>query len=324
MMPRYPGLDLNSALVVLDWSGWVRRAWHASGLQVDKTAGIVAGWLAQLLSDPMPCALVAATDPPRRRHTGYRIPTWRHYSTRHLDEADRYKSNRPPATEELMAAEDALDELLRLHAIPMLGPEDPTREQNWEADDAAATAVRLATDEGRPVVLVTIDKDWTQLVTTEDPTRPMVICWDPKNDTIQDDAAVLKKFNVEPRWIRDFLALTGDNGDNIPGVDKIGGKTAAELLWAYGGLDEAIEAANVEDNRRTDRALRLLYEQQAEARFSRSLVRLWDEAPIDWNPSAQMVGGFDVRGLRRLYRDFGHTRLAELIPSFPKASWRAA
>jgi 5'-3' exonuclease len=325
MMPRYAGLDLDRALVILDWSGWVRRAWHASGLQVDKTAGIVAGWLARLLSDPMPASLVAAVDPPRRT-TGYRAPTFRHRATAHLDEKARYKAGRLPATAELMAAEGCLDELLALHAIPTLTPEDPTREQDWEADDAAAAAVRLAASEGRPCVLVSIDKDWLPLVTTEDPTRPMVICWDPQHDEITDDRAVLTKWSVEPRQITDLLALMGDNGDTIPGVKKIGPKMAASLLWHFGTLDAAIEAAphheTVDVDKPMRRALRLLDEQTREAKFSRSLVKLWDETPIEWHPPSQVVGGFDVPRLRRLYRDFGHTRLAESVPSFQKAaSW---
>lgn len=322
MMPNYPGLDLDRALVILDWSGWVRRAWHASGLQVDKTAGIVAGWLARLLSDPMPNMLVAACDPPRRMHTGFRAPTWRHRATRNLEESKQYKANRVPASAELMAVEGALDRLLELHAIPRLGPQDPTAEQDWEADDAAATAVRLAAMAGRPCVLVSVDKDWQQLVTTDDPLRPMVICWDPKDDTITDSRAVLTKWSVEPHQLRDLLALTGDNGDNIPGVRGIGAKSAASLIWTYGSLDDAIAAANDETQRASNRALRLLFEGQDAARFSRSLVCLWDQAPIDWDVRAQCVGGFDVRGLRKLYRDFGHTVLAESVPTFAKqATW---
>jgi DNA polymerase-1 len=318
MMPNYPGLGLDNALVILDWSGWVRRAWHASGLQVDKTAGIVAGWLARMLSDPMPSAIVAACDPPRRKHTGFRVPTWRHYSTRSLDESKQYKAGRPPATEELMACEDALDELLRLHAIPVLRPDDPTSEQNWEADDAAATAVRLARFSGRPCVLVSIDKDWMQLVSTEDPMRPMVLCWDPQHDVITDEKAVLSRWSVEPDKILDLFALMGDKGDNVPGVHGIGQKKAAELIWSYGSLDGAIEASKDEATRAANRPLRLLFEQQNEALLSRSLIRLWDNAPIDWHAQSQYVGGFDVRGLRKLYRDFGHTLLAESIPTFSK------
>lgn len=320
MMPRYPGLDLDSALVVVDWSGWVRRAWHASGLRVDKTAGIVAGWLAALLSDPMPSAIVAACDPPRRKHTGFRVPTWRHYSTRMLEESKRYKAGRIPATEELMACEDVLDELLRLHAIPMLCPDDPTAEQNWEADDSAATAVRLARQSGRPCVCITIDKDWLQLVTTDDPTVPMVLCWDPKEDVIMDDAAVLRRWSVEPNQLLDLFSLMGDKGDNVPGVVGIGQKTAAEFVWTYGGLDGTIAASEDESLRARSRPLRLVYEQQKNALLSRSLIRLWDNAPIDWHVPGQFVGGFDVRGLRKLYRDFGHTVLADSIPNFSKRS----
>jgi DNA polymerase-1 len=318
MMPNYPGLDLDRALVILDWSGWVRRAWHASGLQVDKTAGIVAGWLAQMLSDPMPSAIVAACDPPRRKHTGFRVHTWRHDSTRNLEESKQYKAGRPPATEELMACEDTLDELLRLHAIPMLRPDDPTAEQNWEADDAAATAVRLARYAGRPCVLVSIDKDWLQLVSTEDPMVPMVLCWDPKDDIITDEKAVLSKWSVEPNKIVELFAIMGDASDNVPGVKGIGKAGAAKILWTYGSLDAAIEASKDEQLRLSSRPMRLLYEQQNEAILSRGMIQLWDNAPIDWDTPSQYVGGFDVRGLRKLYRDFGHTRLAESVPTFSK------
>lgn len=319
MMPKYPGLDINSALVVVDWSGWIHRAWHVGG--IEKTASIVVGWFVALLSDPMPCSMVVAVDPPTKPD-GFSAWTFRHRATAELEEKKRYKGNRPPKPPEMVAIERRLREVVEAHSVPVLGPEDPTVEQDWEADDSAATAVRLATDEGRPVLLVTGDKDWLQLVQSEDPMKPLVLRWDPSKNVIEDEKSVLEKFGVSPAQLTDLLAIMGDTGDNVPGVRGLGPKKAARLIWEFGGLDEAIAAAEDAETSKQNKLLAVLHEQRQAATFSRSLVKLWDRAPIDWDPPSQAVGDFDARRIRRLYQDFGFTRLAESIPTFPK--YRAA
>jgi 5'-3' exonuclease len=114
-----------------------------------------------------------------------------------------------------------------------------------EADDALATAARLAADDERvdKVLIWTPDKDLAQCV---DGDRVMQV--DRKAKQIRDAQAVRRKFGVEPRWIPDFLALVGDAADGYPGIAGIGGVGAAQLLNRYGPI-EAFPATLLRDQR---------------------------------------------------------------------------
>jgi DNA polymerase-1 len=307
------------ALVIVDWSWWIRRAWSIGG--IDGTASIVIGWLAHLLSDPMPPSVVVATDAPERW-------TFRHRATADLEPTRRYKANREKPSEDMLKIEERLLAVVRAHRIPILRPDNPATRMDWEADDSAAAAVRRARAEGRAVALVSADKDWLPLVRTSDPTEPVVVRWQLETRTepekIDTEESVAAEWGVTPEQMTDLLAMLGDTSDNVPGVEGIGKKTAARILVTYGSLEAALEAAikgEEPPDKKLARPLRLLREHADEVRFSKSLIQLWDEAPIEWDPPAQAVGDFDVRALERLYRGFGFTRLAESIPSFPKARW---
>lgn len=304
MIPRLLADD-PYALVIVDWSWWVRRAWHISG--VDGVAAIVIGNLARLLSDPMPPSIAVAVDAPSRR-------TFRHRATADMPEEQRYKANRPVMPEELKEIERRLLDVIEAHRIPILRPADPTAEQDWEADDSAATAVKLAVSEGRSVALLTLDKDWLQLVQTSDPTAPLVIGWDGR-DKVTDDNEVIASWGVQPDKMLDLLGMCGDPGDNIPGVKGLGKVGAKKIILEHGSMDAALEATPI------SRPERLLHEQKDAALFSRSMVKLWDSACIEWDPSAQMVGDFDVHEIRKLYRSFGFSRLADEVPQFGKAAF---
>lgn len=315
MIPKQIAGDPN-ALVIIDWSWWVRRAWHITGL--DGVMAMMVGQLARLLSDPMPPSIVAAVDTPAL--------TFRHRATLHMPPEKRYKGNRPPKPPELIAIEERLLEVLYAHRIPCLVPEDCVEEQTWEADDSGATAALRAQAEGRSVALLTIDKDWLQIVSTSDPTKPPIVQWDGAETVIGEDE-VLQKWDVTVDQMTDLLAIMGDSGDNVPGVKGIGQKGAARLLWEYGSLDAALVAEP------TTRPLRLLHEQRDAALFSRSMVKLWTPGafgkddpgpPIQWEPDAQMTGDFDVRALTKIYRDLGFSELARSIPTFPKQHFYAA
>lgn len=101
----------------------------------------------------------------------------------------------------------------------------------WEADDLIGTLAARDQAEGRPVTLVTRDKDLTQLVGERDR------WWDYAGDRVLDRAAVFREFGVWPEQVADMLALAGDSVDNIPGVKGVGMKSAAALLAHFGDLD---------------------------------------------------------------------------------------
>ena len=138
-----------------------------------------------------------------------------------------YKANRPPMPDDLREQLQPLKEIVRAIGFPLI------EIAGVEADDVIATLVRIAKEKKFKTVISSLDKDLMQLV--EDPISTMM---NTMTHQIFNEDKVLEKFGVKPSQIRDMLALTGDTSDNIPGVPKVGQKTAAKWLNEYGNIDE--------------------------------------------------------------------------------------
>ena len=145
-----------------------------------------------------------------------------------------YKANRPPMPDELRLQLDPIKSICKAIGFPLLEIE------GVEADDVIATIVKLAKKEGYSCVISSLDKDLMQLV--EDPVVSMINTMTNKKFNEKD---VIEKFGVKPNQIRDMLALVGDSSDNIPGVPKVGQKTAAKWLNEYGDLESIKENASL-------------------------------------------------------------------------------
>jgi DNA polymerase-1 len=137
-----------------------------------------------------------------------------------------YKANRPPMPDDLREQLEPLKEICKAIGFPLI--EIP----GVEADDVIATLVNKAKEKKFKVVVSSLDKDLMQLV--EDPN--ITIMNTMKHQIFTEDK-VFEKFGVQPNQIRDMLALVGDSSDNIPGVPKVGQKTAAKWLNEYKNLD---------------------------------------------------------------------------------------
>ncbi len=144
---------------------------------------------------------------------------------------DRYKANRPPMPDDLGMQVGPLHECIRAMGWPLL--EVP----GVEADDVIGTLATRACEAGMRSVISSGDKDLTQLVNSA------VIMVNTMSGETFDEAGVVAKFGVRPDQIVDYLTLIGDSVDNIPGVDKVGPKTAVKLLHQYGSLDRLLEHA---------------------------------------------------------------------------------
>jgi DNA polymerase I len=136
-----------------------------------------------------------------------------------------YKANREPAPEELKRQFGWCKDLVRHAGLPVYA------DNRFEADDLIASLAAHCREQARPVCIVSGDKDLAQLVGNQDH------WWDFARRQRLDAAGVHKHFGVHPHQIADYLALTGDAVDNIPGVPGIGPKTAAALLAHFGDLD---------------------------------------------------------------------------------------
>ncbi len=144
----------------------------------------------------------------------------------------QYKANRSPMPEPLVQQIEPIHEAVRLLGWPVLVP------PGIEADDAIGTLAQRAAQSGYRVVISTGDKDLAQLVNDR-----VTLINTMSNETL-DVAGVTAKFGVPPERIVDYLALVGDTVDNVPGVDKVGPKTAVKWLTEHGSLDGVVAAAD--------------------------------------------------------------------------------
>jgi len=142
-----------------------------------------------------------------------------------------YKAHRPAMPADLASQIPLLHACIRAMGWPLL------MEEGVEADDVIGTLARLANDQQIQCIISTGDKDIAQLVS------PDIQLINTMSNELLDEAGVMNKFGVTPSQIVDFLALVGDSADNIPGVEKVGPKTAAKWLQKYGNLENLIAHA---------------------------------------------------------------------------------
>lgn len=143
-----------------------------------------------------------------------------------------YKANRPPTPLDLVEQLPPLLEFIHALGVPLV------QQNEWEADDIIGTLSRQALKSYDHIYIATRDKDISQLVTDK-----ISLLVDEKTNEVWGPAEIKKKFGLMPAQIADYLALMGDKVDNIVGVDKVGAKTAAQLLGKYGSLKKLMQQA---------------------------------------------------------------------------------
>jgi len=210
-------------LLLVDGSSYLYRAYHAMpdlrNAQGEPTGAIygIVNMLDRLRREVPAEHAVCVFDAPG--------PTFR-------DEwYPQYKAQRAPMPEDLRAQIEPIHEVVRLMGWPVL--EVP----GIEADDVIGTLAQVAVQSGHQVVVSTGDKDLAQLV------NPNVTLVNTMSNETLDEAGVVAKFGVPPDRIIDYLTLIGDTVDNVPGVEKVGPKTAVKWIAEHGSLDGVVAAA---------------------------------------------------------------------------------
>ena len=145
----------------------------------------------------------------------------------------KYKAQRPSMPEDMREQLPPLFDAIRALGIPLV------QQGDWEADDLIGVLVKQAAPLYKKTYIATRDKDLAQLISTR-----VSILADEKTNTLWGPAEVEEKFGVPPKLINDYLALLGDTVDNIIGVEKVGPKTAAQLLKKYGSLEKLLANLN--------------------------------------------------------------------------------
>ncbi len=222
-------------------------------------------------------------------------PTFRHELYK------EYKMHRKPMDPDLSIQIPLIKRVAEGYRIPWL--ELP----GYEADDILAWLAIKARDRGIKTYILTGDKDMMQLV------GEMIYVISPhKDNKIYDAAAVEEHYGIPPSKLGDLLALMGDSSDNVPGVPGVGSKTAVKLLREYHTLEGVLEHAGEVKNRRVRENLATYADQ---ARFSRQLVELKTELPLEWKLEDLRASEPDLEQLRELFGEFEFKNLLrEVLP----------
>jgi DNA polymerase-1 len=289
-------MSKKNTLYLVDGSSYLYRAFHAlpnlTNSRGEPTGALlgVANMLRRLLKEQEPQFIAVVFDA--------KGPTFRH------EMYPEYKANRPPMPAELSRQVEAILEFTRLLGLPLLQVE------GVEADDVIGTLAREAEEAGMNCVISTGDKDMAQLVTDH------TTLTNTMTGTDLDRNGVKKKFEVLPEQIVDFLALTGDKSDNIPGVDKCGPKTAVKWLQAWGSLDQVMAHADEVGGKIGDN-LRSALEQLP---LSRELATIRRDLDLDCEPGQLQRGEVDQPALiEALKRYEFNSWLQELVDGEPEA-----
>ncbi|MFT7527876.1 MAG: DNA polymerase-1 [Arenicella sp.] len=214
----------------------------------------------------------------------------------------QYKANRPPMPDELRSQIDFVHRSIKAMGIPLIAV------SGVEADDVIGTYAKQAGILGKTVLVATSDKDLAQIVTDD------VHLIDTMKKVIYDPAGVVEKYGVRPDQMIDYLALMGDTSDNVPGIPKVGPKTAVKWMDAYGSIDGIVENAD-KIGGKVGESLREFIPQLA---LSQDLVTIRCELEVDPPLSSVKQAEQDTEALIALYTELQFKRwLAELGADLP-------
>lgn len=218
------------------------------------------------------------------------------------EEFPEYKGHREEMPEDLRTAIPYAQKLLKVLDIASLGLE------NYEADDIIGTLSHHLDPEEYEIYMVTPDKDYAQLV------KENVFLYKPKyrggGFDVMGPAEVEASMGVPPAQVIDFLGLKGDSVDNIPGIPKIGDKTAVSLLQEFGSVENIIERAE-EITRKAVRESVIANKEQG--LLSKRLATIFLDVPVEWSPELIKMGHCDLEELLLLMKELEFKTTAQRI-----------
>ena len=277
----------DKPLVLVDGSSYLFRAFYGlpntltspDGMQTNAIHGVL-NMLDKLRKDYQPEHMAVIFDAKGKTFRNEMYP--------------EYKATRPPMPDELRDQIAPLHEIIEAQGYPMIVME------GVEADDVIGTMSTLY--DGK-VIISTGDKDMAQLV---DEQTHLI---NTMSNSYYDRQGVIDKYGVPPELIRDYLALMGDKSDNIPGVNKVGPKTAVKWLNEYGSLKAIMENAD----KFKGKVGEYLREALDYLPLSYELVTIKRDLDLDCSPEYLSFNKEDTQKLAELYQKYGfRTRLSKL------------
>ena len=274
----------ENPFILVDGSSYLFRAFHApphltnsAGEPTGAVYGVV-NMLRSLLKRYKPSHMAVVFDAKGK--------------TFRSDIYDEYKAHRPPMPDDLRTQIEPLHAIVKAMGLPLLCVE------GVEADDVIGTLAKRAGDKGRFTLISTGDKDMAQLVNDH------VMLINTMTDTLLDESGVVEKFGVKPSQIIDYLALMGDSSDNIPGLPKVGEKTAQAMLQGIPSIDkiyEDIDAVTELGFRGAKSMPKKLEEFKDQLLMSRELATIKCDVELECAPDALTIEPADTDQLQTLY-----------------------
>lgn len=281
-------------LALIDSNALVHRAYHAlppmstrDGVPTNAVYGFTT-MLLKMFSTLKPTHVIAAFD--------VKGPTFR------KEKFAAYKAHRKPMEDDLAAQFPLVKEVLNAFGIPII------ELKGFEADDVIGTLVKRINGNVKKII-VTGDMDTLQLI---DGLTSVFTLRRGVTDTILYDAEMVKtQYGFGPERMIDYKGLRGDPSDNIPGVKGVGEKTAKELIYKYGSVENIFE--HLEEI--TGRAKTMLEGHKEDALFSKELATIHQEVPIDFSLEAAQLDGYDTAKVRAVFEKFEFRSLLARLPN---------
>lgn len=214
-----------------------------------------------------------------------------------------YKATRTEPPETFGPQVERCVSILKELGIPVVSAE------GFEADDVIATLATRVADAGVGVRIVSKDKDLKQLLRSGDETHPPVELFDIHADLRIDPAHLMAEQGIRPDQVIDMLTLMGDSVDNVPGVEGVGPKTAAELIQQYGTLDNLIAHAHEIKGKRGEK----LRESIPKLALSKALITLRHDAPVSLALEDAATRSFRLEKLIPICRELGFNRYQDEV-----------
>ena len=277
-------------IILVDGSSYLYRAYHAlPPLTTSKNqpTGAIKGVISMIKR-----VLIDHPDSPLAVVFDAKGKTFRH------DMYSEYKANRPPMPEDLVQQIEPIHRIISLMGIKLI------MIPGVEADDVIGTLAEQARQKKLNTVISTGDKDMTQLVCDN------VSVVNTMSGELLDQNGVMNKFGVGPELITDYLALIGDKSDNIPGVDKVGPKTAVKWLNEYKNIEgikknaESIGGKVGENLRSSIETLDLAHE----------LVKIKTDVPLEITIEDLAVSESDAEQLSEVYKELEFNSWLQEVP----------
>jgi len=299
--------DKPQSLLLIDGSSYLYRAFHAlpplttnDGSPTGALLGVL-NMLVRIQKDQQPDLIGVVMDAPGK--------TFR-------DELfAEYKAQRPPMPDDLRVQIEPLLQAIEAMGLPLL------RIKGVEADDVIGTLAIRAAAAGMTTVIATGDKDMAQLVNDQITLLDTMPRGPGNQPRPMNAAGVVEKFQVRPEQIIDYLALVGDSSDNIPGVPKVGAKTAVALLAEFDGIDDILAGlAKIADLpiRGAKGVAERIEENKETLLLSYKLATIDCDLELPLDPENLTKGEPDTATLKQLYERYELRALLKKLDSSSK------